>query len=71
MAFVSHIRATQTGTQNPISTAFHNMLERFKEYRLYRKTLAELNQLSDRELADIGLSRSMARRVAFDATHKN
>ncbi len=42
MAFVSHIRATQTGTQNPISTAFHNMLERFKEYRLYRKTLAEL-----------------------------
>lgn len=39
--------------------------ETFKRYRTARRTLNELSQLSDRDLADIGISRSDIRAVAF------
>lgn len=42
---------------------------RFERYSVYRKTLAELQTLSNRELADLGLSRSMLRRTAFEAAY--
>ncbi|MDO5658669.1 MAG: DUF1127 domain-containing protein [Paracoccus sp. (in: a-proteobacteria)] len=34
---------------------------------LYRRTVSELRNLSDRELNDLGLSRSMITRVAHEA----
>ena len=37
---------------------------------VYRKTVQELNALSGRELADLGLSRSMIRSVAYEAAYK-
>lgn len=39
------------------------------EYRLYRKTLDELESLSDRELNDLGLSRSVLGDVARQAVY--
>lgn len=36
-------------------TAF---VERFNAWRSYRRTFAELSRLTDRELADVGLTRS-------------
>jgi uncharacterized protein YjiS (DUF1127 family) len=41
----------------------------FREWRRYNQSLNELNRLGDRELADIGLSRSDIPRVAWNATH--
>ena len=41
----------------------------FREWRRYNQNLNELNRLGDRELADIGLSRSDIPRVAWNATH--
>lgn len=41
------------------------LTETFKRYRTARRTLNELSQLTDRELADIGISRSDIRSVAF------
>ena len=38
---------------------------------LYRRTVAELRQLSDRELSDLGLSRSMITRIAYEAAWGN
>ena len=35
--------------------------------RIYRATFAELNSLTDRELADLGLRRSMIRGLAKEA----
>ena len=39
----------------------------FARYKMYSTTLAELNALTDRELADIGLSRTQVREVALEA----
>jgi len=41
----------------------------FREWRRYNHSLSELNRLGDRELADIGISRSDIPRVAWHATH--
>ena len=43
---------------------------RVARYRLYRRTVAELSALSGRELADLGLHRSMIRRVALQAAYE-
>lgn len=37
--------------------------------RVYRRTLNELHGLSGRELADLGISRSMITRVALEAAY--
>lgn len=39
------------------------------DYRLYRRTLAELEVLSNRELRDLGISRFAVRQVAYDAVY--
>lgn len=41
----------------------------FADYRLYRKTLAELESLSDRELADLGISRLSIREIARESVY--
>ncbi|MGR3615357.1 MAG: DUF1127 domain-containing protein [Paracoccaceae bacterium] len=43
--------------------------DRFSRYRMYRKTLDELTALSARELDDLGLNRSMLKRVALEAAY--
>jgi uncharacterized protein YjiS (DUF1127 family) len=37
--------------------------------RLYRRTLDELSALSDRELADLGLSRLSVRDIAYESVY--
>ena len=39
----------------------------FAQYRVYRQTRAELSALSDRELSDIGVSRSEITSIATSA----
>ncbi len=46
---------------------FEAVKTRFVRYRLYRQTLNELSGLSNRELADLGLQRSMIRQLALQA----
>jgi len=43
------------------------LLVRIKHYRLYRKTLNELSALTNRELADLGLSRAGLQIKAWDS----
>jgi uncharacterized protein YjiS (DUF1127 family) len=43
----------------------------FRAWQRYNRSLAELNSLGDRELADIGISRSDIQRVAWKAAHQN
>ena len=44
---------------------------RLAQWRLYRKTLSELADLSDRQLTDLGLHRSELKRVAYMAVYQS
>jgi uncharacterized protein YjiS (DUF1127 family) len=41
-----------------------------QDWRRYNQSLSELNRLGDRELADIGISRSDIPRVAWSASQQ-
>lgn len=45
------------------------LIAKWKAYRIYRTSLNELSDLSNSELADLGLSRSMIKRVALEAAY--
>lgn len=55
----------RAATRSSLSARWMARLER---NRRFRRTLAELNTLSDRELADLGMSRSMLRSVAWESS---
>ncbi len=45
------------------------LADRVAKYQLYRTTMSELASLSDRDLSDLGLHRSMIRDVATEAAY--
>jgi uncharacterized protein YjiS (DUF1127 family) len=46
------------------------ILNFLQSWRRYNASLNELNQLGDRELADIGITRSDIPRVAWDSANR-
>ncbi|MGR3722933.1 DUF1127 domain-containing protein [Abyssibius alkaniclasticus] len=68
MAYVSNIAVSKTAP-NAIRGWFATLSQRFADNRLYARTLRELESLGDRELADLGLSRSSLRDVAYQAVY--
>ena len=52
-----------------MGTRFDGIAHRFARYRTYRETLNELDQLSDRELTDLGLERARFREIARNAAY--
>ena len=46
-----------------------DLTQRLDRYRLYRKTLAELSTLSDREMNDLGIDRFSLRDIARQAAY--
>jgi len=49
--------------------AFENFKKTMRNRRMFRKTITELGALSDRELHDLGLNRSMISDVARNAVY--
>ncbi|WP_341861937.1 DUF1127 domain-containing protein [Gymnodinialimonas sp. 57CJ19] len=43
--------------------------EAYNNWRVYHRTLRELQDLSNRELADLGISRSTVTRIAMEAAY--
>jgi len=70
MAFVTLPRPS---AQMALNVRLVNALESFKknlrQRRMYNQTIRELNSLSDRELNDLGLCRSMITDVARSAVY--
>ncbi len=61
---------TNTAIGRPNEAGLFSRLRRsFADYRLYRKTLNELEGLNDRELSDLGMSRFDLRKIAYDSIH--
>ncbi len=44
-----------------------NLIRNYRNWRRYRETVSELNQLTNRELADLGIPRGEIRYVARKA----
>lgn len=57
------------GAFKKISTFIKTVVEKVEHTRKVNETIKELSQLTDKELADIGLSRGMIRSVAME-THR-
>jgi uncharacterized protein YjiS (DUF1127 family) len=53
-----------------LRTALGNWRRDFERHRRFERVYGELSQLSDRELADIGLSRSQVVDTAWDASDR-
>jgi uncharacterized protein YjiS (DUF1127 family) len=49
---------------------FAALVRFIREWKRYNQSLSELNRLGDRELADIGISRSDIPRLAWSAAHQ-
>ncbi|MFD1343745.1 DUF1127 domain-containing protein [Litorisediminicola beolgyonensis] len=64
MAYATHISSAPTGRFETFTASLRTALQR---RRVFSRTLKELSALSDRELADLGLHRSMLRRIAQEA----
>ena len=67
MAYAHEVRNGFAGTANAGLVA--KLAERFAQYKTYRATINELSDLNDRELSDLGISRSMIKRIAIETAY--
>lgn len=59
-----------TSRQAGVAGLVGGLTERLERYKTYRRTLDELHSLNDRELSDLGLSRTMLRAIAYKAAYE-
>lgn len=52
-----------------LSAWLYRAIRRVDDYRLYRRSVSEMSDLSGRELADLGLHRSEIKRVAHETIY--
>jgi uncharacterized protein YjiS (DUF1127 family) len=67
MAFITTTSAVRSPRRG--ESLFGNLKAAFARHRLYSRTITELSQLNDRELADLGLSRGSIASVAHEAAY--
>jgi uncharacterized protein YjiS (DUF1127 family) len=71
MAYASNSNsASRGGFFARVEALMIDVRARLARRRLYKQTFNELAQLSDRELADLGLSRCDLRRLAWQAAYE-
>ncbi|MDA8586472.1 DUF1127 domain-containing protein [Rhodobacteraceae bacterium] len=66
---MNEVTVSPTGQTGRLTEFFRGLARRHGQYRVYRQTLSELQNLSSRELADLGLHRSVLRSVAYQAAY--
>lgn len=69
MAYVNQTQTNTAGFAARITAFFDSLSERRAKYRLYRRTLEELEALPTRELNDLGLSSTNLRSVAYESVY--
>ncbi|WP_121632179.1 DUF1127 domain-containing protein [Tropicibacter alexandrii] len=71
MAYATNIQTTaQSGLVARLNAAIVALRAHSARRRVYKETFRELSALSNRELCDLGLSRSEIRRVAYQAAYE-
>lgn len=71
MAHTSEINLADANLANRFIALIAGWKETFATRQTYRQTVKELNALSDRELADLGIGRGSIRFVARMAVYGN
>jgi uncharacterized protein YjiS (DUF1127 family) len=69
MAYVTTTRIAHQDGNRRLAGLFGALKTAIAQRRVYMQTMAELNQLNDRELADLGLSRANITEVAHEAAY--
>ena len=69
MAFANSIQAQDVRIADRFSTILNTISVRFAQHRTYRTTIHELSNLTNRDLADLGLHRSMINAIAREAAY--
>lgn len=69
MAYVNQTRAAQLSAFDRVVGLFANFSAALQRRRIFSQTQNELRALSDRELSDLGISRSMITEIARDAAY--
>jgi uncharacterized protein YjiS (DUF1127 family) len=70
MAYVnSSVRPASWSLRDLVQHQMHKLQKLTQRRRVYLQTVTELNALTDRELADLGLHRLMIPAVAKDAAY--
>jgi uncharacterized protein YjiS (DUF1127 family) len=67
MAHVNSIRSIDLGFADRIASLVASFNDARARRKVYRQTVRELSALSSRDLADLGIHRSMITRVALEA----
>ena len=70
MAYINVTSARQNTLLATVTATFETLVLHVKQRRMYRTTFNALNELSNRDLADLGLSRSELRHVAWTTSHR-
>lgn len=69
MAYVNSTRSAQSVLVDRIGSVVTNLGAALQRRRVYNQTLTELRSLNDRELADLGIARSMITEIAHEAAY--
>ena len=69
MSMFNEVAPVRPAINNRTGGFLNGVSQRFAQYRTYRRTLDDLEALTDRELADLGVSRHLIRAVAYRAAY--
>ncbi len=69
MTFVTLTQSRSGALSLSIAEKLSKTVQRVQDYRNYRTTVAELAELSNAQLADMGVHRSEIKRLAFEAVY--
>jgi len=69
MAYVNSTRAVSATASDRVSGIFAAISAMLARRRVYDRTVRELRQLTDRELSDLGIARSLIGEIAREAAY--
>lgn len=69
MSFANTLRATNPNLIERFSAALKATRAALQRRRVFNRTVRELEQLSSRDLNDLGIHRSMITRIALEAAY--
>jgi uncharacterized protein YjiS (DUF1127 family) len=69
MAYVNATRSSQISVLSRVLALTAGITAALRQRQVYLSTLRELNSLSDRDMADLGIHRAMITEIAYEAAY--